>query len=190
MSDRHYREDNGSDHVILFVFHTVSVYYSPVATLAQLVEHVTRNDKVRSSILRGGSETQWKRADPTGQSPQRKPWPKPGLSLCCASEGVRSLQDQYRLSISFHMKRYLPTFSNPLRAHKKKPGISRDIFHVARAKGFEPSTSSVTGKRSNQLSYARISAPIRSAKSIYALKTKGNTPAEDPFGPSGVSGWN
>ena len=26
------------------------------ATLAQLVEHVTRNDKVRSSILRGGSQ--------------------------------------------------------------------------------------------------------------------------------------
>lgn len=34
----------------------VSMYYHfATATVAQLVEHVTRNDKVRSSILRGGS---------------------------------------------------------------------------------------------------------------------------------------
>jgi hypothetical protein len=37
----------------------------------------------------------------------------------------------------------------------KKSGMKVGLFVTARAKGLEPSASSVTGKRSNQLSYAR-----------------------------------
>ena len=52
------------------------------------------------------------------------------------------------------------------------------FFVTARSKGLEPSASSVTGKRSNQLSYDRNLAVLlpqsNSGKSIYTFGKKGN----------------